>query len=81
MTNDVCQIGAIVIIIVVTLAWACYTVKSLFGCGIDLIDAQEKTNKKTLANAVESVLVGAGCLAVMCVLTKLAYMIIAIGLM
>lgn len=81
MTNNVYQIGATVTIIMVALAWTCYTIKNLFDCGIDLIDAQEKTTKKTLANAVESVLVSAGCLAVMCVLTKLAYMIIAIGLM
>lgn len=81
MTNDVCQLGATIILVVVAIAWACYTIKNLFDCGIDLIDAQEKPTRKTLVNAVESVLVSAGCLAVMCVLTKLAYMIIAIGIM
>lgn len=81
MTNNVCQIGATITLVVVALAWACYTIKSLFDCGIDLINVQEKPTRKALANAAESVLVSAGCLAIMCVLTKLAYMIIVIGLL
>lgn len=81
MTNNVCQIGATIILVVVAIAWACYTVKTLFDCGIDLIDVQEKPTRKALANAVESVLVSVGCLIAMIVFTKLAIAIISISLM
>lgn len=81
MTNNVCQIGATITLVVVALAWACYTIKSLFDCGIDLINVQEKPTRKALANAAESVLVSAGCLIAMIVFTKLAITIISISLM
>ena len=82
MTNNVCQIGATIILVVVAIAWACYTVKSLADCSIDLIDVQlEKSTKKTLINAIESVLVSVGCLIALVVFAKLAITIIAISLM
>ena len=81
MTNNICQIGATIILVVVAIVWACYTVKTLFDCGIDLIDVQEKLTRKALANAVETVLTSVGCLIALIVFTKLAITIIAIGLM
>ena len=81
MTNNVCQIGATITLVVVALAWACYTIKSLFDCGIDLINVQEKPTRKALTNAVETVLTSVGCLIALIVFTKLAITIIAIGLM
>lgn len=81
MTNNLCQIGATITIVMVALAWLIYTIKSLIDCSVDCINVQEKSTKKALINAVKSVLVSAGCLAIMCVLTKLAYMIIVIGLL
>lgn len=81
MTNKFCLIATAIILVVVVIAWACYTVKTLFDCGIDLIDVQEKSTKKILINAIESVLVSVGCLIALVVFAKLAITIIAISLM